>query len=125
MFANFFGNKENMNEENTNPEYFDESKIAGVTYYVGLDGEVQVDVEMFDYEEESITALSKVLTTLSMDSSYLQTVQMIQATLEEEGKNDALVTLYNHLATSPNDKALRIHKEKLKNKPCIRPSEML
>ena len=106
-------------------EIFDESKVAGITYFVGIDGQVQVDVELFDYEEESITGLSKLLTTLSMDNSYLQTVQMIQETLEDEGQQEALAAIYNHLATSPNDKALRIHKEKQKNKPCIRPSEML
>lgn len=104
---------------------FDESKVAGITYFVGIDGKLQVDVELFDYEEESITGLSQVLTALSMDNCYLQTVQMIQKTLSAEGQEEALLQIYNHLATSPNDKALRIHQEKQKNKPCIRPSEML
>ena len=106
-------------------EYFDESKVAGITYFVGIDGQLQVDVELFDYEDESITGLSQVLAALSMDKCYLQTVQMIQETLQDEGQDEALLQIYNHLATNPNDKALRIHKEKQKNKPCIRPSEML
>ena len=121
MLDKFFG-KPNMNETQ---EPVEESRVAGITYFVTESGEVQVDVEMFDYSEESVDALGQVLSALSMDNSYLQTVQMIQSTLEEEGQEEALLRIYNHLATNPNDKALRIYREKQKNKPCIRPSEML
>ena len=124
MLDNFFGNKET--DDKTEPtEVFDENRVAGITYYVGLDGQLQVDVEMLDYTDESIDGLGKVLASLSMDNCYLQTVQLIQSLLQEEGQDEALLRIYNHLATNPNDKALRLHREKQKNKPCIKPSEML
>ena len=121
MLDKFFG-KPDMHE---NQEPVEENRIAGITYFVDQSGEIQVDVELHDYSEESVDGLGQVLTALSMDNSYLQTVQMIQATLENEGEEEALLRIYNHLATNPNDKAIRIYKEKQKNKPCIRPSEML
>ena len=99
--------------------------MAAIKYIVDETGEIQVDVELEDYGTESVDALAKCLTALSMDESYLQTVQMIQNSLKADGQEEALVRIYTHLAANPNDKAVRIHKEKKKSTPCIRPSDML
>ena len=109
----------------TTGSVFDESHVAGITYFAGTDGKVQLDIELFDYSNESMDALGHILTTLSMDSSYISTLNMIRDQLEEEGQADALLRVYNHIAKSPSDKAVRVYTKKTQSKPCIRPSDML
>lgn len=106
-------------------ELFDESHVAGITYFVGTDGQVQLDIEVFDYSNESMDALCRILNTLSMDSCYLSTLNMIRDQLTQEGQEEALVRIYNNVAKSPNDKAVRVYTKKSQSKPCIRPSDML
>lgn len=99
--------------------------MAGIKYFIDDRGEIKVDIELRDYSDESIEALSRVLAALSLDECYLQTVQMLQQSLTAEGQEDALVKIYSHLAAKPNDRAVRIHREKNQATPCIRPSDML
>jgi hypothetical protein len=106
-------------------DVYDESKVAGVTYFVGTDGNVQLDIEIFDYSNESIEGLCQILSTLSADSCYVSTINMIQEQLKEDRQDAALLKIYNHVAKTPNDKAVRVYTQKNKSKPCIRPSDML
>lgn len=117
MFNRFFGTTQ---DENTKEEI-----MAGIKYFIDDQGEIKVDIELKDYSDESIDALARVLAALSLDDSYLQTVHMLQQSLAAEGQDEALLKIYSHLAANPNDKAVRIHKEKNKETPCIRPSDML
>ena len=120
MFNKLFGLQHS--DTNTDNEI---RTMAAIKYIVDDKGEIHVDIELEDYTDQSVIALSKCLTTLAMDESYLQTVQMIQNSLQADGQDEALLKLYNVLAANPNDKAVRIHKEKKRATPCIRPSDML
>lgn len=123
MLNKFF--KKNNTEE-CQEEYFDESKIAGVTYFVGVDGKVQVDVEIFDYNNESLNGLSKVLNILSKDNCYMQTLSMIQEHFVKEQQEEALVSIYEQIASQvPSEKNVQVFIDKSKQRPCIRPSDML
>ena len=118
MFHKLFGSQQ-PEEDNTG------KTMAAIKYTVDETGEISVDVEMEDYSDDSIDALATCLSALSMDESYLQTVQMIQQSLQAENQEEALLRIYTHLASNPNDKAVRVHKEKKKSTPCIKPSDML
>jgi hypothetical protein len=126
MLNNFLKNTDSVEQEEAT-EYFDESKVAGITYFVGVDGKVQVDVEIFDYNKESIDGLSKVLQILSKDNCYMKTLEMIGNHFINDEQEDALVSVYEKIAGQvPLDKNVQICiANKKPQKPCIRPSDML
>ena len=103
----------------------DQDTLAIVSYSVDKNGEIHINVELDSFGTESVDGLASLLTTLSMDSSYLQTVQMVQESFQNQSQEDLLMRIYAHLAANPNEKAVRIHREKTKSKPCIKPSDML
>jgi len=129
MFSKFFARSDNTNDENTNPQTPEENaatkRVAAIKYGVDASGEMHIDVDVEDFSRETIDHLSKILITLSMDNCYLETIQMIQTSLQQYDQEDALMQIYAAIAANPNDKAVRIHNEKVKSKPCIRPSDML
>jgi len=122
MFNNFFTRSDNNQVETTEDA---NKRVASISYGIDNTGELHIDVEVDSFSDDTIDKLSKILVTLSMDSCYLETIQMIQTSLQQHGQEDALMRIYAEIAANPNDKALRIHKEKTKDKPCIRPSDML
>jgi len=122
MFNKFFTQSDNNKAEATEDA---NKRVASISYGVDSAGELHINVEVDSFSDDAIDKLSKILVTLSMDSCYLETIQMIQTSLQQHGQEDALIRIYAEIAANPNDKALRIHKEKTKDKPCIRPSDML
>lgn len=124
MLNKLFRSKDKTEEELT--QYFDESKIAGVTYFVDIHGKVQVDIELFDYNNESIDGLSKVLQVLSMDNCYMKTFEMVQQNLTAENQEVAMLRLYDNVASQPvTEKSVKVYVDKKQERPCIRPSDML
>lgn len=126
MLNNFFKNTDDSVEKEST-EYFDESKVAGVTYFVGIDGKVQVDVEIFDYNNESVDGLSKILNVLSKENCYMKTLEMIQDHFAKDKQEEALISIYEQIAGQlPLEKNVKVCIENKKpQKPCIRPSDML
>lgn len=124
MLNKFFNNQDKPEEEST--QYFDESKVAAVTYFVDINGKVQMDIELFDYNDESIDGLSKILEILSKDNCYMKTFEMIQDNLQTEEQDEAMIRLYDNVARQPAaEKSLKVYVDKKRERPCIRPSDML
>lgn len=103
----------------------DNETIASITYLIRKnENGALIDVSLGDYEDESIQALCSLLDILSNDSFYIDTISMIKNSLVEEGREDILATIFSKINSSFRNKIINSAKERIKNEPYIKPSEM-
>lgn len=84
-----------------------------------------VDVELRDYDSESIDSLCSLLDILGNDLFYIDTINMIKESFIKEKREDILVRIFTKVNSNIKSKLLNSHKEKIKDEPCIKPSDML
>lgn len=103
----------------------DQAQVA-ITYYVDKnDSIVKVDVAVEDYGEESINKICKILDALNNEKGYLETVYIIKDGLEKEANEEALINFLMHVGKQSAKTFLNQTQDKVRNQPCIRPSDML
>lgn len=113
-----FNFKKNEPEEN--------KVLASITYLVKKDkNNVFIDVDLDDLEDESIQALSSVLELLSDDEFYIHTINIIRDYLIKENRDDILIKILSKTQSKIRQKIIDSSKDRLKNEPYIKPSEML
>jgi len=105
----------------------DKDVLASITYHIVDDGygTPMIDIGLSDYDPKSIEALCKILDILSQDASYLETIEMVKNGLIREGQEEALIKIFTHISEQAGKKIMRSSKESTKDKPCIKPSDML
>lgn len=101
------------------------NSIATISYKIGSDNIVEVDIQVEDYDSNSISQLCKVLDVLSSDSCYMKTLEIIKAGFTKENQQDALNQIYNHIGSQISEKIINSINESKKDQPCIKPSQML
>lgn len=116
---NFFRNKaedDELEEDNT---------LASITYLIkkGEKGAL-IDVQLSDFENESVEALSSILEILGNDTFYIDTIEMIRTSLNKEGRYDVLANVLSRTELKIRQKIIDSAKNRLKDEPCIKPSEM-
>ena len=100
----------------------DQNDDVSITYSVGDDKELKVDIAIPTYDQVSLGKLAYLIHTVKSDSCFMETVEMIKGNLKEANEEELLlefiltITAMAGLATKPNDDS---------NKPCIQPSDML
>lgn len=100
--------------------------IAKLSYIVTNNSESPiVDVELQDYDDESIEALCNIIDVLSSDKSIVETVEIIKNSLVNRGKEEYLIKLFSRLGTHAKSKIINSYKEKEYDEPCIKPSDAL
>lgn len=105
-------------EEEKQPE-------AAITYYI-LDGQGPlIDIALNDYDKQSIDALCLLLKTLSHDACFLETIEMIKNGFIKDGQSEVAVKILTQLGEAASQKLIHSYKESIKDKPCIKPSDML
>jgi hypothetical protein len=121
MLFNFLKNKQKKEEDK-----IEDDICASITYYIkrGQKGAV-LDVELLDYDTESTKALCLLLDTIGSDRCYLETINMIKQYLVENKHENVLNSILMHIASTSQTKLLNIYKEKIKEEPCIKPSEVI
>ena len=121
MLFNFLKNKQQKEEDKV-----EDNICASITYYIkrGQKGAV-LDVELLDYDTESTKALCLLLDTIGSDRCYLETINMIKQYLVENKHENVLNSILMHIASTSQTKLLNIYKEKIKEEPCIKPSEVI
>ena len=103
-----------------------------ITYSIDKNLETTIDIVLEDYSEDTIIQLCSMLDVLSCDGTYLETVQVIAENLKSQGRQEELYKLVSHVTAQQTKKALAessqyIERDKpnIKEKPCIKPSDML
>lgn len=124
---NIFNTKQKtqISEEVSKLNQEDQAQVA-ITYYVDKnDTIVKIDVAVEDYDQESINKLCKILDVLSNEKGYLETVYIIKDGLEKEADEEALINFLMHISKQSTKTFLNQVQDKVRNQPCIRPSDML
>jgi hypothetical protein len=118
-FLNIFKKKQEQPQNET-------PVVASITYSIDNTGEMFVDVNMEDFNDQSINGLSTIISMISTVKCTLITLEMIKNAFAEEGKFEEYldlitqVTLKNEVA-AVSDK----NNESNKEEPYIKPSDML
>jgi superfamily II DNA or RNA helicase len=121
MLFNFLRKKKE--EENIEEK---EEAIASITYYIKRgQASPMLDIELSDYDDESTKSLCLLLDMLGSESCYFETISMIKNCLAESGQEEMLNNILVHVASKAQTKLINIYKEKIKEEPCIKPSEVL
>jgi hypothetical protein len=125
MFNIFNTKQTQAREEVSKLNQEDQAQVA-ITYYVDKnDTIVKIDVAVEDYDQESINKLCKILDVLSNERGYLETVYIIKDGLEKEADEEALINFLIHVGKQSTKTFLNQVQDKVRNQPCIRPSDML
>lgn len=117
--------KEEPKEDLKEPEavhsrwHKDEAVDGCIIYYVTKSGETHVDVELSDYSDSTVDNFCVLMETIGDDSTFLETIDIVKEGFVKAGREDLFVILATRLIQNAN--LLDI----LKEKPCIRPSDML
>lgn len=103
-----------------------------ISYSIDQNLETTIDILLEDYSEETILQLCTMLDVLSCDGTYLETVQVIAENLKSQGRNEELYKLVSHVTAQQTKKALaeksdneQEYSPNIKERPCIKPSDML
>jgi hypothetical protein len=103
-----------------------------ITYSIDKDLETTIDIVLEDYSEETMIQLCAMLDVLSSEGTYLQTVQVIAENLKTHGKEKELYQVVSHVTAQQTQRVLTEtgetsleNKPSTKEKPCIKPSDML
>lgn len=119
MLFDFFKRKSDNIEEKSDI-------LASISYSIKRDHKSPVlDIELSDFDDESTKALCSLLDTIGSSHCYLETIDMIKKCLMENQQEEILLKVIGHIASNAKNKLATIYKEKIKEEPCIRPSEVL
>ena len=104
----------------------EESASASITYYMKPDGSgPYINIQLSDYDDDSIASLCELLDTLAQETCYVETIEMIKSSLIKDGQEDFLIKIFAHVSRQVREKILKGAKESLKDEPCIKPSDMV
>lgn len=116
----FVKNKQQQDEK---PSY--ESSIA---YSCDEKGEIFVDIDIQDYNEQTISNFAKILCGISSFKFHLETLNIIKDGFVENGREDLFGLLLEEILRISKDE-IYSHSESLgkpdNEEPCINPSDML
>lgn len=102
--------------------------VASISYVVRRSSAgALIDVQLNDYDEESIDSLCHLLTVLGSDMFFIDTINIIKSSLIQENQEEVLIKIFSRLNSVIRDKILLQNQQKLelKDEPCIKPSDML
>ena len=99
-------------------KWHSESNIdAVIVYYVTKEGETCVDVEINDYEDNTMENFYQLLSTMGQDQIFVETLEIVSQGFVEAGREDIFLKL-----------ATKVHLEFLQKSPegpCLKPSDVL
>ena len=116
---NFFKKKTDEQEEKSDI-------VASISYIIkqGSSGPL-IDIALNDDDDECVEALCSLLDVLGNDMFYLDTINMIKSMMIQSHQEDILFKVLTRINENVREKIIRSTKEKTKDEPCIKPSDML
>lgn len=122
MLFNFFKGLEKKEENVINQEKL----LARVTYSFLSDSTSPIiDVELDEYNDECVKALSNIVSTIGEESAYLETVNIIKNSMISDKQESYFIELVTNLTRKSRKKIIDVHNNNELDQPCIKPSEML
>lgn len=120
MLFNFFKRNGTATSNST-----DEPQPVACIKYVIMDNNTSpiVDVEIKDYDTESMKGLCQILDTLASNRLLIETVEIIKNGMISEGQADQLITIFSHLEKRTREKMIKGYDVSDEETPCIKPSE--
>lgn len=109
------------NDTNENDEI-----LASITYVIKKNSsETMIDVQLDDFDEPSTEALCSILEILGHDMCYVDTVNIIKELFSKQDRYDLLIKIFSKIETNIKNKIVNSAKNRIKDEPFIKPSEML
>ena len=101
-----------------------------IIYSIDDNLETIIDVVLEDYSDETLLQFFAMLDTLSSEGTYIETVQVLAENFKAHGMEKELYALVSHVTEQQTNKVLAqaTQQEPVadnKEKPCIKPSDML
>jgi hypothetical protein len=103
----------------------EENGIVAITFYVDKDTVPFVDIVLEEYDENTLNSLCKLLDVLNGENCYLQVIDIIKNAMLKDGEEEKLIRILSHISQQKQSKLERYAKDKLKDEPCIKPSDMM
>lgn len=122
QLKNLFTKNNHQTESSEKPVY--ESSIA---YSCNEDGEIFVDIDIQDYNEETISNFAKILCGISSFKFHIETLNIIKNGFIENGREELFTVLLEEILRISKDEIYSQHEsgKKDNDEPCINPSDML
>jgi len=95
----------------------DDSIDAAIIYYVQKDGETCVDIEISDYEDDTIDNFYRLLTTIGNDEVFIETLEIVKQGFLDAEREDLFIKLTKQLSLE--------FIQKSEEEPCLKPSDVL
>ena len=100
----------------------DNNILASITFFVTNDKTPCVDISLIDYEQSSIDAMCALLNILATEQASVQAVKMIKDGLIEANQPEILLDILTKIRYNVTKS---LADSTLKDKPYIKPSDML
>tara|TARA_Y100001963_G_C6579088_1_gene352531 strand:- start:411 stop:698 length:288 start_codon:yes stop_codon:yes gene_type:complete len=91
------------------------------------DGELYIDVNLIDYEEETLKNFAKLVASLASPALQIETINMIKDGFDNSGKQEECRRLLIEIATlavKDNDVQDFLDGNKKEDEPCIKPTDL-
>ena len=118
-FLNIFNKKQEKQQEEVEPEI-----LSAITFSIDETGEVFVDIRLDRDDKESLISLSTVLSTISAPESPSTVLEMIKSSLIANGKTDEYIIFITDFLVR-TEALIEGIEERVKEEPCINPSDMI
>ena len=106
------------------PEIKDVSSEAKIIFTLDDSKDVSINIEIPEYNSESMSRLASLISTISSNACEIQTIEMIKQTLLQDKEDELLYEFLLYVTTLSELKRQDGDKNNSK-KPCISPSDML
>lgn len=113
MFQFFKKNNDNVEQK---------TDIASLSYSINSENELVLDINIEDYNDQSIEALCKLLNFIGNSASVVQTLEIIKNFFERDNQQENLIKIITSIASQPS---LFASSHISEDRPCIKPSDVL
>jgi hypothetical protein len=120
-FLNIFNKK----QKEKAPAQDDTDLLAAVTFSIDKTGEMYVDINMEDFDDQSIVALASIVSMISTVKCQLSTIDMIKNAFFQEGKVQEYLKLVTEITVNTQDYLDSMQSRSGENEPYIKPSDMM
>lgn len=101
-------------------------RLAAITYYIEGDNTVKLDIELNDYEDRSVNAISEVFKVLSQENFFIETLEFYKNAMQKEERDDIVLKTFVNLGDIVQEYVARTHEnlQKKQETPYIKPSDL-
>jgi len=116
-FLNMFKKRQEQPQDET-------PVVTSITYSIDNTGEMFVDINIDDFDDESIDGLAQLISVISTVKCQLITIEMIKQAFSEEGKIAEYIGLISKIASNTASYTEELKQQDSSEEPCIKPSDM-